>query len=153
MPQRKLLEWKPPHPDSIAVKKLQTGTHQRRQRYRKTPQACLSSLTPPPHCFLRSMLEGPRSGFLLVALPRYPRGHGDSGQEFLGSSQPFWSHQLQLLDDSLAQISWQHVKSSQLAVDDWAWWSAFLAFTLELHQHSVHCRERNLEVFCYLPLT
>ena len=43
--QRKLVGWNPLDTDLIAVRKLQTWTHQRRQRYPKTPQACLSTLT------------------------------------------------------------------------------------------------------------
>ena len=38
--------------------------------------------------------------------------------KLLGSSQPFWSHELQLLGDSFPQISWQHGKPSELAVDN-----------------------------------
>ena len=96
-------------------KTVQTRTHQRRPQYSKTPQVCLSSLG--PHSFLCSMLKGRRSGFFLAALPRYPE-HVDSGQQFLGSSKPFWPHQLSLLEDSVPQISWPYGKSSQLAVDN-----------------------------------
>ena len=99
------------------------------------------------NCFLNSMLKGGAKWFFIAALLRYPRAW--SGQQFLASSQSFCPHLLQLfhrfLDNMESPLSWLWTT--------WAWWSAFLAFTLELYQHSVHCGERNLEDLCYLPLT
>ena len=91
-----------------------------------------------------------------TAIPK--GGHGDIGQQFLGSSQPFWPHQLQLFENFVPQISWwQHGKSSELAVDDLGVVKCFPCLhswiAPTVHQHSVHCGEWNLEVFCYLPVT
>ena len=68
--QRKLLGWNPPHPDSTAVRKLQTRDSSEKTMVSQNSRGLL--VISDPHCFLRWMLKGRRSGFL-VALPRYPR--------------------------------------------------------------------------------
>ena len=101
------------------VRKLQTGTHQRRQRYPKTPEACLSSLIPIAFC------AQCRKGEEVASFKQFycdTQGHGDSGQQHPCDNSswvlPFWLHQLQLFKDFVPQISWQRGESSQLTVDD-----------------------------------
>ena len=114
MPQRKLLGWKQPDPDSTAVRKLcRSGLIWEDNGIPK-----LHRLAYHLWSLLLSAINVERvKKWLSSSSAATPKGHGDSRQQFLGS-QPFWSHQLQLFEDSVAQISWQHRKSSQLAVDD-----------------------------------